>query len=180
MKTGHPLALRVAFSPSENLSNSPSFAQGETCPLSNIDSEVGQELRGWELGCSHRGARRPLETMLENTVSRIGLKLLKTDVLLTKQRHEINVRPALVDVESEVHFQDPRIFCRMWCNSMKENFLLMKDFLYVCECVSVCAFNPWTYWVSGVPVSSQGDWKQWFFYPKAFGISLRETFELST
>lgn len=46
MWTGSPLALRVAFSPCKSLSNSPSFAQGETRPLSNIDSEVGQEPRG--------------------------------------------------------------------------------------------------------------------------------------
>lgn len=57
-RLGNPLALRVAFSPCNSLFNSPSFARGETSPLSNIDSEVGQEPRGWELGCSHRRESR--------------------------------------------------------------------------------------------------------------------------
>lgn len=114
------------------LSNSASFAHRETRPLSKTDSEVGQEPRGWELGRSHRGASWSQETEVENTVSRIGLKLQKTDVLLTKQRYETNVWPNMdiCDCQVRSEFQCPRIFGRMWCNCMKEIFLLMKYFMF--------------------------------------------------
>lgn len=131
--TVHPLALRVALSPCKSLSNSPALAEGETLPLSNIDSEVGQEPRGWELGCSHRGASRPLEAEAEKTVSRIGVRPLKTDVLLTEQWHVTNVQPNMdiYDCGVRRNFQDPRNFLRIWCNCMKQIFLSTKYFICV-------------------------------------------------
>lgn len=163
MWTLHPLALRVAFSPGKSLSNSPSFAQGETRPLSNIDSEVGQEPRGWELGYSHRGASRPLETEVGNTVSRMGVKLLKTDVLLIILRHETNVWPNTDICECRVrgNFRDLKHIGRIWCNCTKEIFLLMKDFIrgYIVYIVS-----------------SQGDKKWQDFFLKALGVLVTQRF----
>lgn len=141
--TVHPLALRVALSPCKSLSNSPALAEGETLPLSNIDSEVGQEPRGWELGCSHRGARRPLEAEAEKTVSRIGVGPLKTDVLLTKQWHVTNVQPNMdiYDCGVRRNFQDPRNFLRIWCNCMKQIFPV-DEILHMCRYVGTFFFHP--------------------------------------
>lgn len=128
--------MRVAFSTCRSLSNSSSFTQGEPWPLSSIDSEVGQEPRGWELNCAHRGTSQPLDTKVENTVSRIRLKLLKTDVLLTKARHETNVQPNMdiYDCQVEGIFRVPRISVGYDATAWK-SFLLMK------ACVCTCLFS---------------------------------------
>lgn len=112
MWTIQPLALRVAFSPFKIFSNSLPFAEGETRPLSNIDSEVGQEPRGWELGSSHGGTSQPLETEVENTVSRIRVKLFKTNGLLTERSMWVTSDQTqlwLSDCQVLDHFQDLRI-----------------------------------------------------------------------